>query len=383
MIFDANGGTGEMSAQSFTAGLSHALKANEFIAPTGMKFAGWSLIADAESAELADGTDGAGLASTDGETVTLYAIWIDKDALAITYELNSGENASGNPSSFKESVSVTLSEPTRSCYGFLGWYESEDFSGSAITEIASSMENKTLCAKWILGTKEAPDTVGDIVFSNGRATPYTSTLTLDDEAKVAAISVIFYVGTELNSDDDTTTNRTLGVGLQNATGDGNKLKWEKAKTNYTYIVAIQCTPSESGEGKAASATFTGDLDGSDNWTAICAAVTDEDTSGNYPLWEWMNSYATNNSLTGECASGWYIPTIAELSMLYRAVKASDSVLNAAIDGMGGTQIADAFYWSSTPVPTSNSKAWSIGFTNGNMTIGNKSEALSVLAIREF
>ena len=67
------------------------------------------------------------------------------------------------------------------------------------------------------GTWSAPYEVGDIVFSDGSATPYTANLTLTDEQKAAAIAVIFYKGTGLNSyvnhKDDTSKTRTLGMGL--------------------------------------------------------------------------------------------------------------------------------------------------------------------------
>ena len=48
-----------------------------------------------------------------------------------------------------------------------------------------------------IGTKVPTEAkaVGDIVFSDGSATPYTSNLTLTDTQKSAAVAVIFYVGT--------------------------------------------------------------------------------------------------------------------------------------------------------------------------------------------
>lgn len=53
-----------------------------------------------------------------------------------------------------------------------------------------------------IGTRNPTDAkeVGDIVFNDGSATPYTTELTLTPEQKDAAIAVIFYVGTGLNSD---------------------------------------------------------------------------------------------------------------------------------------------------------------------------------------
>ena len=234
-----------------------------------------------------------------------------------------------------------------------------------------------------IGTKAPSEAkaVGDIVFSDGSATPYTSGLTLTNEQKSKAVAVIFYAG----SASDTLGAKTLGVGLENATGDGNTLAWarltnsdDKAEGYSTDITAIQCTTAD-GETEAATATFTGDLDGSDNWQALCDTVSDEGTSGNYPAWEWVNAYATTANLTGNYASGWYLPTVAELSMLYRA---KDTV-NSALEKAGGTKIADAYYWSSSQSASLIKYAWYVKFDDNNLSLLNKNYALSVCTVRAF
>ena len=235
-----------------------------------------------------------------------------------------------------------------------------------------------------IGTKAPSEakSVGDIVFSDGSATAYTSELTLTDEQKSKAVAVIFYAG----SASDTLGAKTHGVGLKNATGDGNTLAWarhtsdtDKAEGYSTDITAIQCTPSESGSGKAATATFTGDLNGSDNWQALCDAVSDEGTSGNYPAWEWVNAYATENSLAGSYANGWYLPTVAELCMLYR----EKDTVNSALEKAGGTKIADEGYWSSTQDASDNSLAWCVWFGSGYFGINSKNVDGSVCTVRAF
>jgi len=224
--------------------------------------------------------------------------------------------------------------------------------------------------------------MGDIVFSDGSATAYTSGLTLTDEQKAAAVAVIFYAG----SASDILGAKTLGVGLKNTNDETTKylafarnVSGNTAEGYNTNITAIQCTPSESGDGKAATATFTGDLDGSDNWTALCAAVNDEGTSGNYPAWEWVNAYATTANLTGEYASGWYLPTVAELCMLYRA---KDTV-NAALEKADGTKIADAYHWSSSQSSTDNRKAWMVKFDSGKLMDTYKGNNWYVCGVRAF
>ena len=228
------------------------------------------------------------------------------------------------------------------------------------------------------GEKSRPDSVGDIVFSDGSATAYTSELTLTDEQKSKAVAVIFYVGTECSNDS---ASRTLGVGLKNVTAEGGHPTWaiSNAAGYSTNITAIQCTPSEQG---AATATFTGDLDGSDNWQALCAAVDDGGTSGNYSAWEWVNTYATTAKLTGDYASGWYLPTVAELCMLYR----EKDTVNASLEAAGGTKIADRIYWSSSQASSYNTCAWCVWFNSGYLEdtgYGLKSGWNSVCTVRAF
>ena len=250
----------------------------------------------------------------------------------------------------------------------------------AIGFVACSSDSDGSSSITYIGTKTPSEAkaVGDIVFSDGSATAYTSELTLTNEQKSKAVAVIFYAG----SASDTLGAKTLGVGLKNA----NTLAWarntsdtDKAEGYSTNITAIQCTPSTEGTGAAASAKFTDDLDGSDNWQALCEAVSDEGTSGNYPAWEWVNAYATTALLTGDYASGWYLPTVAELSMLYR-VKAT---VNAALEVAGGTKIADARYWSSSQHARNDGDAWIVWFDDDFLNGFAKYDTSSVCTVRAF
>lgn len=228
------------------------------------------------------------------------------------------------------------------------------------------------------GEKSRPDSVGDIVFADGTAMAWSEGLTLTDAQKKAAVAVIFYAGTECSNGGE---NRVLGVGLKNATGSDNPLQWTKSNEGFgKNFIAIQCTPSESGEDKASTATFTGDLDGSDNWQALCETVDDWKTSGNYPAWEWVNAYAKNNALSGEYVRGWYLPTVAELCMLYRA---KDTV-NAALETADGTKIADTVYWSSSQYSSNSHTAWIVRFSDGTLVdFGKNFIYLSVCTVRVF
>ncbi|MBR1537248.1 MAG: InlB B-repeat-containing protein, partial [Treponema sp.] len=314
---------------------------------------------------------------------TLYAQWT-LITYTITYEgLNGVENPNTATSYTVETETITLQDFSHDDYTFEGWFDAET-GGNKVTSIPKgSTGNKTLYAhctwKWI-GTKNpiTAKAVGDIVFSDGSATPYSTNLTLSDAQKKAAVAVIFYAG----SASDTLGAKTLGVGLKNT----NTLQWarytssdDKAEGYSTNITAIQCTPSESGSGKAATATFTGDFDGSDNWKTLCDAVSDEETSGKYPAWEWVNAYATENSLEGSYANGWYLPTLAELSMLYRVKDTVDSALEKA----DGTKIADMTYWSSSQNASYGYIAWNVSFYDGYLDDNPKTDFYAVCTVRAF
>ena len=71
---------------------------------------------------------------------------------SVTLNTNGGTINSGNITEYVEGSGATLpSNVTREGYTFLGWYESADFSGNAVTEIsAEATGNKTYYANWEL-----------------------------------------------------------------------------------------------------------------------------------------------------------------------------------------------------------------------------------------
>ena len=171
--------------------------------------------------------------------------------------------------------------------------------------------------------------VGDIVFNDGSATPYTATLTLTPEQKAAAIAVIFKVD----------GGKALGVGLKHYK---NGLAWctTDAKAYDKNITAIQCHASGN----------TGDTDGSDNLEQIATFLTEKglvnDTAetAKYPAFYFAKNYKTTaTNLTATYENGWYLPTVVELFDIWK-VKAT---VDAASNLCGGSQFGDRSYWSSS------------------------------------
>jgi uncharacterized repeat protein (TIGR02543 family) len=112
----------------------------------------------------------------------------------ITYTLNDGTNAIQNPANYTiETPAITLADPSRAGYTFLGWYTEAEFV-NAVTQIAQgSMEDKTFHAKWI---GDGKDITG---FSIGAAsgiitgTDITVILPYDDGAEISSLAPVVTV----------------------------------------------------------------------------------------------------------------------------------------------------------------------------------------------
>ena len=227
-----------------------------------------------------------------------------------------------------------------------------------------------------IGSYGKPYAVGDIVFNDGSATPYSSELTLTNAQKNAAVAVIFYVGTECSNN---TNIRTLGVGLAHNKSD---LKWciATSPTASTNITTIQCSAS----GTAGTRTFTGDKDGSDNFTQLASfsGVTDTGTAATYPAWYFAKQYnnQTNSHVSGTSyENDWYLPTICELFYIWK----NKTIVDAASNLCGGDKFVDGVYWSSSQSPNNGNLAATLSFSNGDYNYVHKHYGKSVCAIRTF
>jgi len=146
--FDGNGATsGSMSNQNnCVCGNSYILNANVY-ENKGYTFAGWNTRADGKGAAYADKASVKNLATTNGQTVTLYAQWT-KNKYKITYKLNGGKNNKSNKTSYDVTTSMKLKNPTRKGYTFKGWYTDKKCKNK-ITQIKKgTTQNYTLYAKW-------------------------------------------------------------------------------------------------------------------------------------------------------------------------------------------------------------------------------------------
>ena len=143
--YEANGGEGQMKTGSYTAGTELALPTAGFTAPAGFRFHSWN-----------SEPDGTGSSYNAGETIiiqtdalTLYAIWVDKDALSINYYNTKGV-PHNNPISFLESKSVQIAPLSIDYYTFDGWYTNSSYTGNPTTgwTPGTYSTDVSLWAKW-------------------------------------------------------------------------------------------------------------------------------------------------------------------------------------------------------------------------------------------
>lgn len=211
------------------------------------------------------------------------------------------------------------------------------------------------------GDKSAPTAVGDIVFSDGTATPYSNSLVLDANQKAAAVAVIFYA----NGGDPYLGNRILGVGLK----EGSNLMWAPSGT-FGY---------SSVNSSSVSGVNHNDGNGSVNWGGVCNADSSATTTAatNYPAFNYANTYGVE--ISGE-ANGWYLPAYRELQYL---LDARDTV-NNAIGKIGSPAVTMGtdWYWSSS-LPNGLPEQARRGCASNNYDFKDKTNQHNVRAIRQF
>ena len=241
-----------------------------------------------------------------------------------------------------------------------------------------------------LGEWEGVYEVGDIVFTDGSATPYSTNLTLTDAQKAGAIAIIFYKGHDLNSGSGTKT-RTLGVGLIHSTEKMMWSFWDYDLDNGDVIEAegteLKITPiicdldrSLANQGKYLS---TGDKDGSDNLTAISQFLTskgktdDTNNAAMYPAFYFAKNYKNQSGVHVSGTNyedGWFLPSVGEL----RKVWEYREIVSGVCSICGGSQFVTSghdnendgyehayYYWSSSQDSVGDDSAMAIDFAGDN------------------
>lgn len=232
---------------------------------------------------------------------------------------------------------------------------------------------------WTYSYKIKP-VVGSIILANGKLVAPDSYTEIDKSNPPVAIAA------GLNSND-----KIIGIGLHTSSRD---FYWAPenttgATTSFTDIVS---TATESQVTSTLTYSFTGDTDGSDNWDVIYTvdenAISTAET--NYPAFYWANSYASlYNSYLGGATEGWYMPSIAELYIVFKnnlsTLNSSLAIINTLDSEYSDSSLGDSRrYWSSSQTPSSDYGAYLMSFNSGSITVASKySNKCYVLVVRAF
>ena len=198
--------------------------------------------------------------------------------------------------------------------------------------------------------------VGDFVLKDGTMLPKDITLT--DTQKSNVVAVIVRAAADGKP--------ALGVGIVH-----NKVAW--------------CTTSAAGYNTNITALqgdkTSGYMDGSDGWERLKKTCSDaESNPEKYPAWNYCRNYGATNGLTGDLATGWYLPTVAELYTIYQ----NKDVVDGSLSKVGGSQFGTSYYRSCCQSPSSSFTARDLYFTNGGMYATSKNVNRScVCSVRAF
>ncbi len=226
--------------------------------------------------------------------------------------------------------------------------------------------------------KPKPDTIGDIVLEDGTAVAYENRSKLSETQKWHSIAVIFYDGkasTDLG-------NCVLGVGL--AEGIGNWC-YDTETASYIKIPEITANPIRWGEpvthaefGKEVpvfgypkrerQVTFTGAMDGqirgTHNLSKVQSYLGNDFHLEKMKAFEYCEKYKDQDGSRlkwiedTKYQTGWYLPTIAELTELFAKV----GLVNRCISDVYGKTIisfvaTNDYYWSSSQASGKKLEAW--------------------------
>ncbi|MBR3790293.1 MAG: InlB B-repeat-containing protein, partial [Clostridia bacterium] len=214
--FDANGGSGTMTNQTHTYGVSQNLTANGFT-KTGYTFAGWNTATNGSGDGYSNGQSVKNLTPTSNGIVDLYAQW-NAITYTVTFDPN-GENATVNPTSNTvtyDQTYGTLPTPTRTGYTFVGWFTLAN-GGTQVT-------NQT----------KVTTAASHSIFAHWTANTYTIKYNANGGSGTMADSSHTYdVDKNLTANTFTRTGYTFAGWATNSDGSGTQYTDEQSVKNLT------------------------------------------------------------------------------------------------------------------------------------------------------
>ena len=194
VVFDANGGTGDMEVETFKYDVSQALFKNKYTLANS-HFTGWSLTKDAKASTYADGQVVSNLSATNNGTVTLYAVWA-QNVYNVTGTVKDSDNNpyTGNIRIELKSGNTVLLEKNTPSFSFAGvapgTYNlvATTEAGQVVTSLVI-VTNKSETADIILPEKNT-NSVVDVSEKNNTPAVIVGNLNTEAETKADVISSV-------------------------------------------------------------------------------------------------------------------------------------------------------------------------------------------------
>ena len=273
------------------------------------------------------------------------------------YEITCSDSSFGNVTY----ISDTKATATITCNGIVG--------ENTIT-VTSGTSSATGTVKVVAAEKCY--SVGDILFTDG--------------TRIKAEDVQYGVpDSQLSKAFAVIASAPYGGGVGKAVGlqkSASELVWAPSgttgySTNFTGIQADFSGDSSSGY------TFSGDIDGSDNWEYICSIdpIGTQNAAINYPIFHYANTYGVTAGLEGTEYENWYVPSIAELYDVYT----NRTIIQTSMNAVGGFDVESDYYWSSSQSYFHYGDAYELNFGNGRVDYGNyyKNSCCNVLVLQSI
>lgn len=216
------------SSETYTYGVSNQSFSNRGYSRTGYALLGWS---ESQTATKETYPVNCGVASSwiDGHypSINLYAVW-SKNAYKISYNLNGG-TVSGNPETYHvDTADITLKNPTKTGYTFLGWSGTGIIGTSKEVKIPKgSTENRSYTANWKINQYDIVikgDKGTESITYGGKTYPLTATKSVTIHADYGTNTDVKYTvkkGFHIVSETGQSMSNTQQTWTNNANKEGS------------------------------------------------------------------------------------------------------------------------------------------------------------------